>query len=316
MIQILQIIRDRAKFDSSARSRSSESSITGPSSPTFETPEGAEDSPNRVKHADLVSEYFTAAAVPRGGSGEEDIERLINRTIEDLPTDELKQRSENSRHQQQSQQHKRRPNQGADTQSKFRKGFKQETYLLHVLDDDKGYFLSPLDVEAVAPAATLSDFEYREIFSLLGELFCRTSYRWLAQYRFRIPRKRYMKDHLFPADREMTEYVQIIKSLVEGREVPRNAVRDDRLTELVSVMEGAAEIRHVNIHVSRKQKPDRRVLGFIAAVNEFCWILGDYRAAIETNQLYTTTEQKILGRRQEDWPKPGSVMTSQMVEAN
>jgi hypothetical protein len=95
----------------------------------------------------------------------------------------------------------------------------------------------------------------------------------------------------------MTEYVTIIKTLVEQRDVPRNAVRDERLNELVSIMEGASEIRHVNIHVSRKKKPDRRVLGFIAAVNEFCWILGDYRSAMETNQLYVNIEALTLEKR-------------------
>lgn len=106
-----------------------------------------------------------------------------------------------------------------------------------------------------------------------------------------------MREHTCPDDRELTEYVTIIKSLVEGREVPRNAVRDDRLNELISIMEGASEIRHVNIHVSRKKKPDRRVLGFIAAVNEFCWILGDHRGAAETNKLYADTEAKSLENR-------------------
>jgi hypothetical protein len=172
----------------------------------------------------------------------------------------------------------------------------QETYVLRVLEDDIAFPESSCE-ELGVPLSTLADEEYRSVFSELNELFCRTSYRWLAQYKFRIPRKRYMKDHISPFDRELTEYVQIIKNLVEGRSVPRDAVLDDRLNELVSIMEGASEIRHVNIHVSRKHKPDRRVLGFIAAVNEFCWILGDQMGAMKTNQMYARVEALTLENR-------------------
>lgn len=105
-----------------------------------------------------------------------------------------------------------------------------------------------------------------------------------------------MRPHLLPEDRELTEYVAIIKSLIEGREVPRFAVKDERISELVSVMEGAAEIRHVAIHVSRKQKPDRRVLGFIAAVAEFCWVMGDERGAERMNVFYDEVEALTRGR--------------------
>ncbi|KAI5783300.1 hypothetical protein FPQ18DRAFT_114109 [Pyronema domesticum] len=208
-------------------------------------------------------------------------------------------------HPQDSNRTRRRTNSNANnlngaetTQTKFRKGgAKQECYVLRMQDD---YQVDIPEEETTAisdPLFTLSDGEYREIFTQLGNIFCHTAYRWLALYKFRIPRKKYMREHTCPDDRELTEYVTIIKSLVEGREVPRNAVRDDRLNELISIMEGASEIRHVNIHVSRKKKPDRRVLGFIAAVNEFCWILGDHRGAAETNKLYADTEAKSLENR-------------------
>ncbi|KAI5841594.1 hypothetical protein BZA05DRAFT_422843 [Tricharina praecox] len=199
---------------------------------------------------------------------------------------------------------KRRPsNQGIEGQSRNRKSYKQDTYVLRVLEEDEQEGgddgeEGPLDLYSEeTPLSTLQHDEYKEIFASLNDLFCRTSYRWLAQYKFRIPRKRYMKEHTSPFDRELTEYVQIIKNLVEGREVPRHAVSDERLNELVSVMEGASEIRHVNIHVSRKHKPDRRVLGFIAAVNEFCWILRDSKGAMETNQMYARVEDLILRNR-------------------
>ena len=55
--------------------------------------------------------------------------------------------------------------------------------------------------------------------------------------------------------------------------------------------------RSVNIHVSRKKKPDRRVLGFIAAVNEFCWVLGDQGGTDKTHQLYLVTEALIMENR-------------------
>ncbi|KAF8538479.1 hypothetical protein BDD12DRAFT_806098 [Trichophaea hybrida] len=190
---------------------------------------------------------------------------------------------------------KRRPNnQGADGQSKFRRSHRQESYVLRRLEEDD---IDLPEQEASEPLFTLEDNDYRDVFTALGSLFCKTSYRWLALYKFRIPKKRNMRDHLRPDDREMTEYVTIIKTLVEQREVPRNAVRDERLNELVSIMEGASEIRHINIHVSRKKKPDRRVLGFIAAVNEFCWILGDQRGARETNQLYYKIDALTMEKR-------------------
>jgi len=191
---------------------------------------------------------------------------------------------------------KRRPsNQVIEGQSLNRKTYKHDTYVLRVLDEDQEVTTELCSEEM--PLSTLQHDEYKEIFASLNDLFCRTSYRWLAQYKFRIPRKRYMKDHTSPFDRELTEYVQIIKNLVEGRDVPRHSVSDERLNELVSVMEGASEIRHVNIHVSRKHKPDRRVLGFIAAVNEFCWILRDNKGAMETNQMYARVEDLILRNR-------------------
>jgi hypothetical protein len=200
---------------------------------------------------------------------------------------------------------RRRPttnNANGDAQPKFRKASKgrepQDTYVLRCHDEDLPPVPATSDIN-VSPLATLTDEEYRQIFNSLNNLFCRTSFRWLAQYKFRIPRKRYMKDHVYPEDRELTEYVQIIKTLVEGRDVPRGSVRDERINELVSVMEGASEIRHVTIHVSRKQKPDRRVLGFIAAVSEFCWILGDARGAMESNMLYAETEKLTMKRRTE-----------------
>jgi len=216
---------------------------------------------------------------------------------------------------------RRSGNQTADGQPRNRKSSKQETYVLRVLDEDCEAAAAAAAAAAVArdvvsedsveeddvvvvveadegaPLSTLAHDEYKEIFAALNEQFCRTAYRWLAQYRFRIPRKRYMKEHAGPFDRELTEYVQIIRSLVEGREVPRHAVSDERLNELVSVMEGASEIRHVNIHVSRKHKPDRRVLGFIAAVNEFCWILRDSKGAAVTNHMYVRVEDLILRNR-------------------
>lgn len=243
-------------------------------------------------------------------------EALVNGPGEDIQSvDGGSQRGpqRNSRNGQHENGHraKRRPSSGNQSNglsggdSKYRKSsFKQQqqqqqhqdSYVLRVLEDDL-QTLAAAESEEGVPLSTLADDEYRSVFSQLNELFCRTSYRWLAQYKFRIPRKRYMKDHVSPFDRELTEYVQIIKNLVEGREVPRNAVLDDRLNELVSIMEGASEIRHVNIHVSRRHKPDRRVLGFIAAVNEFCWILGDQRGAMKTNQMYARVEAMTLENR-------------------
>jgi len=211
---------------------------------------------------------------------------------------------------------RRRPttnNASGDAQLKFRKASKgrepQDTYVLKCPDEDLAPVPATSDIN-VSPLATLTDDEYRQIFNSLNTLFCRTSFRWLAQYKFRIPRKRYMKDHVYPEDRELTEYVQIIKTLVEGRDVPRGSVRDERINELVSVMEGASEIRHVTIHVSRKQKPDRRVLGFIAAVSEFCWILGDSRGAAESNMLYAEIEGLTMKRRTEMEENATAVLSS------
>ena len=196
---------------------------------------------------------------------------------------------------------KRRPNNpsgAAEGLLKFRKnGHRSETYVLRMLDDEDEQEELAEGAGEGDPLFTLDDEEYRNIFAALGNHFCATAYRWLALYKFKIPRKRNMRDHLCPNDRELTEYVNIIKSLVEVRDVPRYAVRDERINELISIMEGASEIRHVNIHVSRKKKPDRRVLGFIAAVNEFCWLLGDQSGVSKTHRLYIATEALTLERR-------------------
>ncbi|KAI5779579.1 hypothetical protein EDC01DRAFT_305775 [Geopyxis carbonaria] len=185
--------------------------------------------------------------------------------------------------------------------SKHRKPGREatETYLLKMpSDSDSEEESAELDLE-FAPMATLSDTEYKDVFAQLNRRFCKSSFRWLAQYKFKIPKKSYMRDHVYPDDRELTEYVAIIKTLIEQREVPRYSVRDERINELASVMEGASEIRHVTIHVSRKHKPDARVLGFIAAVSEFCWILGDPKGATETNRLYREIEETTRKRQVE-----------------
>ncbi|TGZ78929.1 hypothetical protein EX30DRAFT_124715 [Ascodesmis nigricans] len=195
---------------------------------------------------------------------------------------------------------KRRPNYG-EPSSKQRKPLLRrpneptDTYTLPLLAS-----LPSPRPPCPSPPSTLTSTEYRRIFDQLNTQFCVSAFTWLSRYQFRIPKKSSMKEHTSPADRELTEYVHIIRTLIIQRDVPRTAVRDERVNELDSVMEGAAEIRHVAIHVSRKQKPDQRVLGFIAAVSEFCWVLGDAAGAAEMNRLYSDIEAVTRDRQERE----------------
>lgn len=147
--------------------------------------------------------------------------------------------------------------------------------------------------------SSLTHREYKHCFATLNTIFCHTAYNWLASHKFKIPMKPAMCDHLEPSDRELTEYITIIKQLIEERKAGWDTARDQRLQEISTIMDGAAEVRHIYTHVSRKKKPDCRVLGFIAAVREFCWVLKDDKNTAVVRQLYIDTEA-LMRKRWED----------------
>ncbi|KAJ5590426.1 hypothetical protein N7450_004398 [Penicillium hetheringtonii] len=123
------------------------------------------------------------------------------------------------------------------------------------------------------------------------------AFDFFARYQFPIPLEQDKRRVQVPSDREWNEWVHLLRRLATRRRIPRHALHNGQIKQLITVLENSLEMRHAAKHSSRPVKDDRNVLQLISAGTQVAKILKDSDAMQFFDALYVDTEKLIHDRR-------------------
>ncbi|KAJ5103228.1 hypothetical protein N7532_003757 [Penicillium argentinense] len=123
------------------------------------------------------------------------------------------------------------------------------------------------------------------------------AFDFFARYQFPIPLEQDKRRVQVPSDREWNEWVHLLRRLATRRRIPRHALHNGQIKQLITVLENSLEMRHAAKHSSRPIKDDRNVLQLISAGTQVAKILKDSNAMQFFDDLYVDTEKLIHDRR-------------------
>lgn len=139
--------------------------------------------------------------------------------------------------------------------------------------------------------------EQDRVLHQVNDRLSQCAYDFFAKYAFPIPLEQDKRRVQVPSDREWNEWVHLLKRLATRRRIPRHALHNGQIKQLITVLENSLEMRHAAKHSSRPIKDDRNVLQLISAGTQVAKILKDPAAMSFFDRLYVDTEKLILEHR-------------------
>lgn len=139
--------------------------------------------------------------------------------------------------------------------------------------------------------------EQDDMFGRLHELLSECAFDFVARYQFPIPIEQGKPLVLTPQDREWKDWVYLLKRLATKRRIPARVLYDDRIKNLVTVLENSLEAPYTATHQPRPLMDDRSLLQFISAGTQVAKILKDAAAMRHLDRLYSQTASYITERR-------------------
>ena len=139
--------------------------------------------------------------------------------------------------------------------------------------------------------------EQDRILHHVNDRLSQCAFNFFARYGFPIPLEQDKRPVQVPSDREWNEWVFLLKRLATRRRIPRHALHNGQIKQLITVLENSLEMRHAAKHSSRPVKDDRNVLQLISAGTQVARILKDASAMQFFDVLYVDTEKLIHDRR-------------------
>lgn len=139
--------------------------------------------------------------------------------------------------------------------------------------------------------------EQDRILHEVNDRLSKCAFDFFASYQFPIPIEQDKRRVQVPSDREWNEWVHLLKRLATRRRIPRHALHNGQIKQLITVLENSLEMRHAAKHSSRPIKDDRNVLQLISAGTQVAKILKDSSAMQFFDCLYVDTEKLINERR-------------------
>ncbi|KAF7716851.1 Uncharacterized protein PECH_006969 [Penicillium ucsense] len=144
---------------------------------------------------------------------------------------------------------------------------------------------------------SLDAAEQDRILHEINDRLSKCAFDFFAYYKFPIPIEQDKRPVQVPSDREWNEWVHLMKRLATRRRIPRHALHNGQIKQLITVLENSLEMRHAAKHNSRPVKDDRNVLQLISAGTQVARILKDASAMKFFDRLYVDTEKLISDRR-------------------
>ncbi|CAI7674928.1 unnamed protein product [Penicillium pancosmium] len=135
------------------------------------------------------------------------------------------------------------------------------------------------------------------ILHKVNDRLSQCAFDFFARYQFPIPLEQDKRRVQVPSDREWNEWVHLLRRLATRRRIPRHALHNGQIKQLITVLENSLEMRHAAKHSSRPVKDDRNVLQLISAGTQVAKILKDSDAMQFFDVLYVDTEKLIHDRR-------------------
>ena len=157
--------------------------------------------------------------------------------------------------------------------------------------------MSAMDRELPHLATNLLAHEQDDLLTKVHETLSQCAFTFVARYQFPIPMDPSKRPVKVPADREWTEWAQLLKRLATKRRVPARVLYHGQIKQLVTVLDNSLEMRHAAKHQSRPLKDDRNVLQLVSAGLQVAKILKDASAMDYLDELYVQTEDLIRTRR-------------------
>ncbi|KAJ5289774.1 NatC N(alpha)-terminal acetyltransferase Mak10 subunit [Penicillium atrosanguineum] len=166
-----------------------------------------------------------------------------------------------------------------------------------ILDPPASRSLSSREEELPQLPTNLDASEQDRILHQVNDRLSQCGYDFFARYQFPIPLEQDKRPVQVPSDREWNEWVHLLKRLATRRRIPRHALHNGQIKQLITVLENSLEMRHAAKHSSRPVKDDRNVLQLISAGTQVAKILKDSDAMQFFDRLYVDTEKMINERR-------------------
>ncbi|KAJ6131376.1 hypothetical protein N7523_001836 [Penicillium sp. IBT 18751x] len=166
-----------------------------------------------------------------------------------------------------------------------------------ILDPPASRSLSSREEELPQLPTNLDASEQDKILHQVNDRLSQCGYDFFARYQFPIPLEQDKRPVQVPSDREWNEWVHLLKRLATRRRIPRHALHNGQIKQLITVLENSLEMRHAAKHSSRPVKDDRNVLQLISAGTQVAKILKDSDAMQFFDRLYVDTEKLINERR-------------------
>lgn len=165
-----------------------------------------------------------------------------------------------------------------------------------ILDPPSSRSLSSREEELPQLPTNIDAAEQDRILHQVNDRLSQCGYDFFARYQFPIPLEQDKRPVQLPSDREWNEWVHLLKRLATRRRIPRHALHNGQIKQLITVLENSLEMRHAAKHSSRPVKDDRNVLQLISAGTQVAKILKDSDAMQFFDRLYVDTEKLIHER--------------------
>ncbi|KAJ5891444.1 uncharacterized protein N7473_007672 [Penicillium subrubescens] len=166
-----------------------------------------------------------------------------------------------------------------------------------ILDAPSSRNLPAREEELPQLPTNLDAAEQDRILHEVNDRLSQCAFDFFARYQFPIPIEQDKRRVQVPSDREWNEWVHLLKRLATRRRIPRHALHNGQIKQLITVLENSLEMRHAAKHSSRPVKDDRNVLQLISAGTQVAKILKDSSAMQFFDCLYVDTEKLISERR-------------------
>ncbi|KAJ5722461.1 hypothetical protein N7488_000496 [Penicillium malachiteum] len=166
-----------------------------------------------------------------------------------------------------------------------------------ILDPPSSRGLPTREEELPQLPTNLDAAEQDRILHQVNDRLSQSAYDFFAAYQFPIPLEQDKRPVQVPSDREWNEWVHLLKRLATRRRIPRHALHNGQIKQLITVLENSLEMRHAAKHSSRPVKDDRNVLQLISAGTQVAKIFKDSSAMQFFDRLYVDTEKLISDRR-------------------
>lgn len=135
--------------------------------------------------------------------------------------------------------------------------------------------------------------EQEAILNKLERVLCECAFKVMAKYQFPVPVEEGKKLVEHPSDRTWNEWAYILKRLATKRRIPARILYEERIKQMITVLENSVDVRPAASHRSRALKDDRYILQMISAGIQVAKLFMDGETMNQLSELYEETEAAI-----------------------